>query len=107
MNHIETDTGTKAEVYQLADDVRPADNIYGEQPYSSADGTRIAVRHYPGDGREGSLSILDLGSGDSEVILDRTPRFPACPRSTPPAFPGASWKACNAPPVLASASPAP
>ena len=44
MKHVETDPESCAEIFQLVDDRRPADNIYGEQPYSSSDGARVTIR---------------------------------------------------------------
>ena len=41
---IEIDVESGAEVYVLGSDERPADNIYGEQPYGDATGRRIAIR---------------------------------------------------------------
>jgi len=78
MQLIETDPISGAEIFQLTDDARNTDNIYGEQPYSSANGNRIAVCHYEdGDEAAGGLSILDLEDGSSHSIFDETPRFPA------------------------------
>ena len=77
MRHIDTDPDSGAEIHRLVDDPRPADNIYGEQPYSSADGTRVAIRYYAGGGTDGSLSLLDLTDGSLHPILDTAPRFPA------------------------------
>ncbi len=77
MRHIETDPHSGAEVYQLLDDPRPADNIYGEQPYASPDGRRVAVRFYPAEGRDGALGVLDLDSGEVHTLIDAMPRFPA------------------------------
>lgn len=77
MHHVATDAETGVELYRLVDDPRPADNIYGEQPYASVDGRSIAVRYYPDDDRDGSLAILDLETGDETVVVDHQPRFPA------------------------------
>jgi hypothetical protein len=77
MKRIETDRESGAEVFRLTDDPRPTDNIYGEQPYNSPEGNRVAIRHYPADGREGGLSILDLNDGAVEPVIETTPRFPA------------------------------
>jgi len=74
---VETDPESGAEIFLLADDERPCDNIYGEQPYSSADGNRIAVRFYAYGKRDGGLSILDLSDGALHPVLTREPRFPA------------------------------
>ena len=77
MKLVETDPNSGAEIYQLVDDPRPADNIYGEQPYSSADGTRVAIRFYPKNGQPGGLSFLDLEDGSHHTVLAEAPRFPA------------------------------
>ena len=77
MKRLETDPETGAEIYQLVDDPRPADNIYGEQPYSSADGTRVAIRFYREGNADGGLSLLDLTDGSLHPVLDTAPRFPA------------------------------
>ena len=77
MVYVETDSQSGAEVYQLTDELQPADNIYGEQPYSSSDGGQIAVRYYPIAGKRGSLSILDIEETTQQVILRDQPRFPA------------------------------
>jgi len=77
MLHIETDQETGAEICQLTDDERIADNIYGEQPYSPPEGNRIAVRFYPEGDKDGGLSILDLEDGSLHPVLVGTPRFPA------------------------------
>lgn len=77
MNQIDTDKVSGAEVWRLSDDLRPTDNIYGEQPYGSADGTRLALRHYATPETDGGLSILDLNDGSSHPIIETAPRFPA------------------------------
>lgn len=77
MNHVETDPETGAEIHQLTDDERPVDNIYGEQPYASSDGTRIALRYYRSGDRDGGLSVLDLAGGSIHPVLTTMPRFPA------------------------------
>jgi len=77
VTHVETDPETGAEIYQLTDDDRPVDNIYGEEPYSSPDGCRIALRHYQHGAQEGALSILDLRDGSIRPVFDAMPRFPA------------------------------
>ena len=77
MIQIETDSDSGAEVYQFTDGPRPTDNIYGEQPYSSVDGGTIAVRHYPVDGTDGGLSILNIGDRALHTVLDTMPLFPA------------------------------
>jgi Tol biopolymer transport system component len=74
---LETDPDSGSETYQLVDDERPTDDIYGEQPYSPPAGNRIAVEHFSTDKLSGGLSILDLTDGSRHVILDSQPRFPA------------------------------
>ena len=77
MKLVETDRESGAEIYQLTDDPRSADNIYGEQPYGSADGTRITVRFYPKNSTDGGLSILDLTDESLHPVVQTSPRFPA------------------------------
>lgn len=77
MEQVEIDSESGACVYQLTDDRRPVDNIYGEQPYSSPQGSRIAVRFYAEGDRDGGLSILDLEDGSLHAVLEQMPRFPA------------------------------
>jgi len=77
MKLVETDSDTGAEIYQLTDGPRPCDNIYGEQPFSSADGSRIAVRYYAEGDLDGGLSVLDLTDESIHPILETAPRFPA------------------------------
>ena len=77
MKHVETDAESGAEIYQLTGDPRPADNIYGEQPYSSADGNRVAIRFYAEGGQDGGLSLLDLEDGSLHPVVTQAPRFPA------------------------------
>ena len=77
MKLVETDAASGAEIYQLTDDPRPVDNIYGEQPYSDPEGKRIAVRFYPEGDQDGGLSLLDLEDGSVHPVLTSMPRFPA------------------------------
>jgi hypothetical protein len=77
MKHVETFPDSGAEVYRLVDDPRPVDNIYGEQPYSSRDGTRVALRFSTADRHEGRLCIFDLSDGSLHTILEAAPRLPA------------------------------
>ncbi len=77
MQPIETDDLSGASIFQLSDDSRPVDNIYGEQPYSSVDGNRIALRFYADGERDGELAILDLETRTLQTIIQETPRFPA------------------------------
>jgi len=77
VKHVETDPESGAEIHQLTEEDRPADNIYGEQPYTSPDGGRIAVRHYPAGDADGGLSVLDLEDGSLHPVLVKMPRFPA------------------------------
>ncbi len=74
---IETDTDSGAAVYLLGGDDRPADNIYGEQPYGDATGQRLAIRYYPAGQRPGGLSLLDLRDGSRHDVLVGKPPFPA------------------------------
>ncbi|MDD4270916.1 MAG: hypothetical protein PHN77_22065 [Thermoguttaceae bacterium] len=67
----------------LGDDERPADNIYGEQPYGDATGRRIAIRYYPAPGRPGGLNIFDLEDGSNHESLSGKPPFPADRPYTP------------------------
>jgi hypothetical protein len=73
----EVDAESGAEVYLLGGDARPADNIYGEQPYGDATGRRIAIRYYPLEDKPGGIAILDLVDGSLREILSGNPPFPA------------------------------
>ncbi len=77
MEHVTDDAKSGAELYRLVNDPRPADNIYGEQPYGSADGRYVTIRYYDTGAHDGSLAVLDLETGEETVILDHQPRFPA------------------------------
>lgn len=77
MKPVETDPDSGAQIFQLTDDERPTDDIYGEQPYSSREGNRIAVEHAASGKREGGISILDLTDGSLHPVVTRKPRFPA------------------------------
>ena len=74
---VETDAESGAAVQLLGGDERPADNIYGEQPYGDATGRRIAIRYYPLPDKPGGISILDLQDGSRHEILSGKPPFPA------------------------------
>lgn len=74
---VEADPDSGAEVFLLGADERPADNIYGEQPYGDATGRRIAIRYYRTDQKPGSIEILDLIDGSRHEILSGKPPFPA------------------------------
>lgn len=74
---IEIDGESGAEIYVLGADERPADNIYGEQPYGDATGRRIAIRYYPLPNKSGGINILDLQDGSNHEILSGKPPFPA------------------------------
>jgi len=74
---LETDGESGAEVYLLGADERPADNIYGEQPYGDATGHRIAIRYYPLPDKPGGINILDLRDGANHEILSGQTPFPA------------------------------
>lgn len=73
----DVDEESGAEVYVLGADPRPADNIYGEQPYGDASGERIAIRYYSTDAQPGGINILDLEDGANHEILSGKPPFPA------------------------------
>jgi hypothetical protein len=77
MQFIETDAQSGADIYQITDGPRPVDNIYGEQPYSSRDGSRVALRYYDTPNHPGELAILDLNDGSQHTTIDTQPRFPA------------------------------
>lgn len=74
---IETDPDSGAQIYLLSEEGRPADNIYGEQPYSDPSGRRIAVRYYSTEERPGGLSFVDLYDGSTHEVLSGKPPFPA------------------------------
>ena len=74
---VETDAESGAEIYLLGADPRPADNIYGEQPYGDASGRRIAIRYYPQADAPGGLNVFDLEDGSNHEILSGKPPFPA------------------------------
>jgi hypothetical protein len=77
MKSIEIDTDSGAEICQLTDGERPADNIYGEQPYSTPQGDRVVIRYYGTDEVDGGLSVLKLSDGSVQPILQGSARFPA------------------------------
>lgn len=74
---VEVDAESGAEVYLLGADERPADNIYGEQPYGDATGRRVAVRYYPLPSKPGGINIVDLEDGSNHEVLSGKPPFPA------------------------------
>ncbi len=74
---VETDPESGAELFQLTNDERPTDDIYGEQPYTSRDGNRIAVEHASSGKLSGGVSILDLTDGSLFPVITNKPRFPA------------------------------
>ena len=74
---LEVDAESGAQVYLLGGDERPADNIYGEQPYGDATGRRIAIRYYPLPNKPGGIEILDLQDGSRHEVLSGDPPFPA------------------------------
>lgn len=74
---VEIDPESGAEIYLLGADERPADNIYGEQPYGDATGRRIAIRYYSLEKRPGGIEIFDLVDGSRHEILSGKPPFPA------------------------------
>jgi hypothetical protein len=73
----EADQESGATIYLLGADERPADNIYGEQPYNDPSGSRIAVRYYRTDELEGGISLVDLVDGSIYEVMKGDPRFPA------------------------------
>ncbi|MCX6909675.1 MAG: hypothetical protein NTY01_16755 [Verrucomicrobia bacterium] len=77
MKPVEIDPDSGAQVFQLTDDERPTDDIYGEQPYSSREGNRIAVEHAALGKRDSGISILDLTDGSLHPVVTSKPRFPA------------------------------
>jgi hypothetical protein len=76
-NPVETDPDSGASVFLLGGDERPADNIYGEQPYGDATGRRIAIRYYSTDSKPGGISLVDLVDGSRHEVLVGKPPFPA------------------------------
>lgn len=73
---LEIDEESGAEVYLLGGDPRPADQIYGEQPYSDPDSRRIAIRYYSHEGMTGGLNIFDLYDGSNYEVVSERPLFP-------------------------------
>ncbi len=72
---IEIDDESDAEIYLLGGDERPADNIYGEQPYGDATGRRIAIRYHSLPNKPGGINILDLRDGSNhEILSGKSPR---------------------------------
>ncbi len=69
--HLTTDPDSFVEVYRLTDQPWPSDPIYGEQPYGSADGRRLVVRHHEGEGT--GFSMIDLQEETVQAVL-REPR---------------------------------
>lgn len=74
---LETDPDSGVAIYVLGTDERPADNIYGEQPYGDATGRRIAIRYYPLADKRAGINILDLEDGSNYEILSGKLPFPA------------------------------
>ena len=74
---VEVDEESGAEVYLLGADERPADNIYGEQPYSDPSSRRIAIRYYPSEDKPGGIEVFDLYDGSRHEVLSGKPPFPA------------------------------
>lgn len=77
MRFVETDTQSGAAIYLLGPDMRPADNIYGEQPYSDPTGKRIAVRYYHAAEKPAGLSVVDLTDGARFDVMTGQETFPA------------------------------
>lgn len=74
---VETDAESGAQIILCGADERPADNLYGEQPYSDSSGRWIAVRYYAKDALPGGISIVDLTDGSRRDVLVGKPPFPA------------------------------
>lgn len=74
---VETDAESGAAICLLGADCRPADDIYGEQPYGDASGRRIAIRYHAAEKRPGGLNVFDLADGSNHEILSGKPPFPA------------------------------
>ena len=74
---IDTDPDSGAQVFLLGADERPADNIYGEQPYSDPTESWIAVRYYRQDNLPEGISILGLADGSRRDLLVGKAPFPA------------------------------
>ncbi len=74
---VEIDAESSAKVYLVGGDERPADNIYGEQPYGDATGRRIAIRYYKSGDKPGGISIIDLVDGSRHDVLVGATPFPA------------------------------
>jgi len=77
MKPVEIDPDSGAETFQLTPADRPCINIYGEQPYSSADSTHIAVEIGAHDGRDAALAFVDLRDGQMRQVIAGKPQFPA------------------------------
>jgi hypothetical protein len=74
---VEVDPESGAKIYLLGADERPADNIYGEQPFSDASSRRIALRYYATKDKPGGLNVFDLYDGSNHEIVAGRPSFPA------------------------------
>ena len=74
---VEVDPDSGARIYLLGADERPADNIYGEQPYSDATSRRVAIRYYAAGDKPGGLNIFDLHDGSNHEIISGRVSFPA------------------------------
>ncbi|MBS3762163.1 MAG: hypothetical protein KGZ25_02550 [Planctomycetes bacterium] len=72
MIHVEKDAENGTDIFQLLEDPRPADDLYGEQPYSSPDGNRVLVRHFDTDKAKGGLTVLELTDGESHPVLNHS-----------------------------------
>ena len=75
---LEIDPQSGAAVYRLGSDERPADDIYGEQPYSDATGRRIAIRYYP-LARSPAESVSSIWKTDQTTTSCRKAAFPRVP----------------------------
>jgi len=74
---LETDPESGTRVVVLGPDIRPADTIYGEQPYSDSTSRWVAIRYYAKDDRPGGIAIVDLEDGSHRDVLVGKPPFPA------------------------------
>ncbi len=76
MQQIATDPTNGTGIWRLSNDPRTTDNIYGEQPYGSADGSRIVLRQEAEPDCPGGLSILDLDDGTQYPVHENPTHMP-------------------------------
>ena len=74
---VETDPVSGAEIHQLTTGPLPADDIYGEQPYSPPDSSCVTVCDFNADGKIAGLRLLGLPDGAVRATLPTAVRFPA------------------------------